>query len=122
MNTLASLPFLGALLGAVLWWLRRGKRKAEARAAREEKRADVAEATRTADRVVEARKDEARVEAQVAIPEPTSTEPSVIVEDALAQFVAAAPKRTLATAQDEARRASGRVRKPIVAPRKRGGR
>ena len=119
LNTLASLPVLGAVLGVVLWWLRRGKRKAEERAAREEKRADVAVATATADRAVEARKDEARVEAQAAIPEPTSTEPSVIVEDALAQFKAAEPRRPDAETQA---RAAARVRKVIAAPRKRGGR
>lgn len=108
------LAALGA--AALLWRLITGKRKAEARAAAQEKRADIAVATSTADRAVEARKDEARVEAQAAIPEPTSTVPSVIVEDALAQFKAADPRRPDAETQA---RAAARVRKAIV-PRKRG--
>lgn len=111
---MTSLPILGALIVAVLWWFRRRARKAEERAAKEEHRADVAVATHEADRAVEARKAEAHERAEAAIPTPDVTQPAAVVVGEIDD----AFRRTVDP--ETQRRAAERVRARIAAPRRKG--
>lgn len=109
--------YLLALAAGLIAWYRRAARKAEAARAQEEHRADVAVATHTADRAVEARKVEAHERAEAAIPAPDVTrDPAVVVGEIDDAFRGTLPRVVDAETQ---RRAAERVRARIAAPRRR---
>jgi hypothetical protein len=108
MTTLTSLPVIGAILAALIWWYRRRAIKAAARADAADRAKETAEATVTQHRAADARETAAHVEAEREIPAPTAEDPI----EAIAEINAAWK------ASDARRRADG-VRRKIAAGRRR---